>query len=142
MTGTVNKHIRIDEEIWERLEAAAKDRETTANRLLAALATQWLENREWPRTDVQVQVARSSLFTAQAVARDMIAAGREKEIEEIRNLISTIVPDIDEKPPKPPTPEQGGARTGSAHDNDGRLSGSKPIDRKSHQTICRRDETS
>ena len=115
MAGTVNKHIRIDGEIWERLEAAAKDRETTANRLLAELAAQWLENREWPRTDVQIQVARSSLFTAQAVARDMIAAGREKEIEEIRNLISTIVPDIDEKPPMP---EQDGARDGSAHDND------------------------
>ena len=106
MAGTVNKHIRIDGEIWERLEVAAKDRETTANRLLAELAMQWLENREWPQTDVQIQVARSSLFTAQAVARDMIAAGREKEIEEIRNLISTIVPDIDEKPP---TPKQGGA---------------------------------
>lgn len=115
MAGTVNKHIRIDEETWERLEAAAKDRETTANRLLAELATQWLENREWPRTDVQIQVARSSLFTAQAIARNMIAAGREKEVEEIRDSISTIVPDIDEKPP---TPGQGGVRTGSAHGND------------------------
>ena len=56
-----------------------------ANRLLAKLATQWLENREWRRTEVQIQVARSSLFTAQAVACDMIAAGREKEVEEIRN---------------------------------------------------------
>ena len=46
MAGTVNKHIRIDEEIWECLEATAKDRETTANRLLVELATQWLENRE------------------------------------------------------------------------------------------------
>ncbi len=95
MAGTVNKHIRIDEEIWERLEAAAKDRETTANRLLSELAAQWLENREWPRTDVQIQVARSSLFTAQVVARDMIAAGREKEVEEIRNSISSIVPDVE-----------------------------------------------
>ena len=85
MVGTVNKHIRIDEELWERLETAAKDRETTANRLLAELAAQWLENRGWPQTDVQIQVARSSLFTAQAIARDLIAAGREKEIEEIRN---------------------------------------------------------
>ena len=98
MAGTVNKHIRIDEEIWKHLEAAAKDRETTANRLLSELAAQWLENREWPRTDVQVQVARSSLFTAQAVARDMIAAGREKEIEEIRDSISTIVPDLEAGP--------------------------------------------
>ena len=98
VAGTVNKHIRIDEEIWKRLEVAAKDRETTANRLLSELAAQWLENREWPRTDVQVQVARSSLFTAQAVARDMIAAGREKEIEEIRDSISTIVPDLEAGP--------------------------------------------
>ena len=98
MVGTVNKHIRIDEELWERLEAAAKDRETTANRLLSELAAQWLENREWPRTDAQIQVARSSLFTAQAVARDMIAAGREKEIEEIRNSISSIVPDLKAEP--------------------------------------------
>ena len=100
MVGIVNKHIRIDEELWERLEAAAKDRETSANRLLAELAAQWLENREWPRTDVQIQVARSSLFTAQAVARDMIAAGREKEIAEIRDSISTIVPDPDAPPPE------------------------------------------
>lgn len=98
MAGTVNKHIRIDEEVWERLEAAAKDRETTANRLLTELAAQWLENREWPLSDVQIRVARSSLFTAQVVARDMIAAGREKEIEEIRNLISTTVPDLETKP--------------------------------------------
>ena len=97
MAGTVNKHIRIDEEIWECLEAAAKDRETTANRLLAELATQWLENREWPRTDVQVQVARSSLFTAQAVARDMIAAGREDEVEQIRRDISQMIPRPSEK---------------------------------------------
>ncbi len=99
MVGTVNKHIRIDEELWERLEAAAKDRKTTANRLLAELAARWLENREWPRTDVQIQVARSSLFTAQAVARDMIAAGREEEIEEIRRDISRIAPDLPEEPP-------------------------------------------
>ena len=99
MAGTVNKHIRIDEEIWKRLEAAAKDCETTANRLLAELAAQWLENREWPRTDVQIQVARSSLFTAQAIARDMIAAGREKEIEEIRRDISWMVPEPSDESP-------------------------------------------
>ena len=94
MAKTLNKHIRIDEDLWERLEAAARDRETTANRLLAELATQWLENREWPATDVQIQVARSSLFTAQAVARDLAAAGREEEIEEIRSYISSIIPDV------------------------------------------------
>ena len=75
MAKAVNKHIRIDEELWQRLEAAAKDRNTTANRLLAELATQWLEERQWPATVVQIQVARSSLFTAQAVMRDLIAGG-------------------------------------------------------------------
>ena len=93
MARAINKHIRIDEELWQRLEAAAKDRDTTANRLLAELATQWLEDRQWPATEVQIQVARSSLFAAQAVMRDLIAAGRENEIEEIRRYISTIVPD-------------------------------------------------
>ena len=117
VAGTVNKHIRIDEELWERLEAAAKDRETTANRLLAELAAQWLENREWPRTDAQIQVARSSLFTAQAVARDMIEAGREKEVEEIRNSISSIVPDIKVEPPPVESPKK---KIQGTEDNDSR----------------------
>ena len=93
MAKTVNKHIRIEVTLWERLEAAARDRQTTANRLLAELATEWLRNREWPATGVQVQVARSSLFTAQAMVRNLIAEKRENEIEEIRRYISTIIPD-------------------------------------------------
>ena len=94
MANTVNKHIRIDAEVWERLDAAARDRNTTANRLLADLATQWLKDRQWPSTDVQIQVARASLFTAQAMVRDMAAAGRGEEIARIRRYISTIVPDL------------------------------------------------
>ena len=43
--------------------------------------------QQWQR------VARASLFAAQAIARDLIAAGRENEIQEIRNFISTIVPE-------------------------------------------------
>ena len=92
MAKTVNKHIRIEVSLWERLDSAARDRETTANRLLAELATQWLNNREWPATDVQVQVARSSLFTAQAMVRNLIAEKRENEIEEIRRYISKSFP--------------------------------------------------
>ena len=94
MARTVNKHIRIEESLWKRLEAAARDRETTPNRLLGELASEWLENRDWPATEVQLQVARSSLFTAQAMVRNLIADNREHEIEEIRRYISTIVPDI------------------------------------------------
>ena len=33
------------------------------------------------------------MFAAQAIARDMVAAGREDEIAEIRDFISMIVPD-------------------------------------------------
>ena len=105
---TVNKHIRIEVTLWERLEAAARDRETTANRLLAELATQWLRNREWPATDVQLQVARSSLFTAQAMVRSLIAENRENEIEEIRRYISTILPDV---PLDSPTANERNAQT-------------------------------
>ena len=94
MAKTVNKHIRIEARLWERLEAAARDRETTANRLLGELAKQWLKNHEWPATEVQLQVARSSLFTAQATVRNLIAENRENEIEEIRRYVSTIVPDV------------------------------------------------
>lgn len=94
MGKTLNKHIRIDEDLWERLEAAARESDTTANRLLAELATQWLENRGWPQTEAHIRVARASLFAAQAIARDLIAAGRKHDVEEIRDFISTIVPDI------------------------------------------------
>ena len=93
MATTVNKHIRIAADTWQRLEVAARDRNTTANRLLTELATKWLEGREWPSTDVQIQVARASLFTAQAMARDMATAGRKEEISSIRRYISTIVSD-------------------------------------------------
>ena len=106
---TVNKHIRIDEELWQRLEKAAGDLRTTANRLLAELAGQWLDNRAWPRTDAEVQIARASLFTAQAIALDMTAAGRGQEIDEIRRYIATIVPDTAMERPTavPDTPGQG-----------------------------------
>ena len=43
-------------------------------------------------------MARASLFAAQAIARDLIATGREDEVQEIREFISTIVLDPDAKP--------------------------------------------
>ena len=39
------------------------------------------------------RVARSSLFAAQVLARDLILSGREQEVSEIRDFISAIVPD-------------------------------------------------
>ncbi len=92
MPGTISKHIRIDEELWKRLEAAAGKEDVSANRLLAELAERWLETREWPQSEVQVRVARASLFTAQAVALDMIAAGRKNEVDRILEYVATIVP--------------------------------------------------
>ncbi len=74
MAVTINKHIRIDEKLWERLEKAAGELDTTANRLLTRLAAQWLENRAWAKTEAEIQVARASLFTAQAIAHDMRSA--------------------------------------------------------------------
>ena len=98
MPRTINKHIRIDEELWKRLEKAAGESDTTANRLLAELAERWLETREWPQSEVQVRVARASLFTAQAIALDMIAAGRKKEVDDILEHVATIIPGVAPEP--------------------------------------------
>ena len=69
-----------------------------SNQILVELAMDALDRREWPSTEVEMRVARASLFTAQAIAFDLIAAGREKEVQEIRDFISTIVPDPDSAP--------------------------------------------
>ena len=61
---------------------------------LVQLAMEALDRREWPRTELEIQLLRSTLFTAQAIARDMIAKGRKEEIEEIRREISRIVPEL------------------------------------------------
>ena len=53
-----------------------------------------LDRREWPRTEHETRMLRSCMFTAQAIARDMIAAGRRDEVEGIRQEISKIVPDL------------------------------------------------
>ena len=64
------------------------------SRLLAELAERWLETREWPQSEVQVQVARASLFTTQAIALDMIATGRKNDIGRILEHVATIVPGV------------------------------------------------
>ena len=58
----------IDEDHWRRIEA--------------------LDRREWPRTKPEIQLLRSALFAAQALARGMIADGRAEEVEQIRRSIS------------------------------------------------------
>ena len=92
MAKTRNRHIRIEPEQWNRIEAAASERRITANQLVVELALEALDRREWPRTDLEILMLRSCVFTAQAIARDMIAAGHENKIKEIERTISTVAP--------------------------------------------------
>ena len=93
MAKTVDRHIRIPAEQWRRIQAAAQERDISANQLLVELAIQALDQRRWPSTETEIRVARASLFAAQAIARDMKAAGREQDIEDILDHVSSIVPD-------------------------------------------------
>lgn len=94
MTRTLQKNIRVLPEQWDRIESAARERDMTANQLLVELAMEALDRREWPQTDLEILLLRSCLFTAQAIARDMIAAGREDEVKEIQQAISTVAPAV------------------------------------------------
>ena len=53
-----------------------------------------IEGREWPRTEAEIHLLRSAMFTAQAIIRDMERAGREAEIEEISRNISEVAPEL------------------------------------------------
>ena len=92
---TINKHIRVLPDQWERVEQAAQGTALTANQLVIELAIEALDRRDWPKTEAEMRVARASLFAAQVLARDLIADGRKHEIAEIREFISSIVPDPD-----------------------------------------------
>ncbi len=96
MTRTLQKNIRVLPEQWNRIEAAARKRDLTANQLLVELAMEALERGEWPRTDLEILMLRSCVFTAQAIARDMIAAGRRNEVEEIEQAITSVAPQLPE----------------------------------------------
>ena len=92
---SIKKHVRVTPEQWQRIERAAQGTALTANQIVIELAVEALDRREWPRTEAEIRVARASLFTAQAIALDLIASGREQEVQEIREFISSIVPDPD-----------------------------------------------
>ena len=96
MSKTVSKHIRIEAEHWKRLEDAALERNVSPNQLLVELAIDALDRSQWPRTDLEIIMVRSCLFTAQATAIDMKKAGREKEMEAIRKRIDTVAPSLPE----------------------------------------------
>ena len=100
----VNKHIRVRTRQWELIEQAAAGTALTANQLVIELAVEALERRKMFSHEAEIRVARASLFTAQAIARDLITTGKEKEIQEIRDFISTIVPDVSSKTALPDHP--------------------------------------
>ena len=91
--------IRVTAEQWTRIEEVARERQVSPNQLVVELAIEALDRREWPGTETEIKVARASLFTAQVLARDLIDKGREQEVRDIRDFISTIVPDPDAAPP-------------------------------------------
>ena len=115
MAQTLQKNIRDTDEQWTRIEEAARERQVSPNRLVVELAIEALDRRAWPGTEAEIKVARASLFAAQALARGLIADGREQEVQEIREFISTIVPDAGGEPgrnppepaPPPPDPQAG-----------------------------------
>ncbi len=98
MTKTLQKNIRVLPEQWNRIETAAKKHDVSANQLVVHLALEALDRREWPRTDQEIRMLRSCLFTAQVMARDMIAAGRGEEVEEIRRHVSQMAPELPGEP--------------------------------------------
>ena len=77
-----------------------KRRKSTTNhpiRFVVELVMEALERREWPRTEAEIHLLRSSMFTAQAIIRDMEKAGREKEIEQISRDLSEVAPELPSK---------------------------------------------
>ncbi len=94
MVQTVQKNIRLTPEQWEGIEKAAEERDVSANQLLVELAMEALDRRQWPRTRAEIYLLRSAMFTAQAMARDMAAAGRGDEIEAIARNISRVAPEL------------------------------------------------
>ncbi len=94
MAQTAQKNIRFTSDEWKRVEKEARERDISPNRLVVELTMESLERREWPRTEVEIHLLRSAMFTAQAIIRDMERDGREKEIEQISRNISEVAPEL------------------------------------------------
>lgn len=94
MAKTMSKTVRVTDEQWNRVEIAAQKRNQSPNHLLVQLAMEALDRREWPRTELEIRLLRSTLFAAEVAARKMIAEGRDNEVEEIRREISNVVPEL------------------------------------------------
>lgn len=94
MGKTINKHIRIDEDHWKRIEKAAHERGISPSRFMTSAALEAIEGRDWPRTEAEIHLLRSAMFVAQAIIRDMEKAGREEEIKIISRNISEVAPEL------------------------------------------------
>ena len=94
MVQTIQKNIRVTPEQWKHVENEAEKRKMSPNRLVVELVMEALERREWPRTEAEIHLLRSSMFTAQAIIRDMEKDGRDEEIEQISRNISEVAPEL------------------------------------------------
>ena len=94
MAQTAQKNIRFTSEQWKRVEKEAEKRNISPNQLVVELTMESLERSEWPRTEAEIHLLRSAMFTAQAIIRDMERDGREEEIEQISRNISEVAPEL------------------------------------------------
>ena len=94
MVQTIQKNIRVTSEQWKRIENEAEKREMSPNRLVVELVKEALERREWPRTEAEIHLLRSAMFTAQAIIRDMERDEREEENAQISRNISQVAPEL------------------------------------------------
>ena len=94
------RRVRVLPEQWERIENAARGTTRTANEIVIDLALEALDRQEWPRTEAEIHLLRSAMFTAQATIRDMERAGRHDEIEAIGRTISEVAPELPSRPPR------------------------------------------
>ena len=94
MAQTTQKNIRFTSEQWKRVEKEAEKHDKSPNQFVVELVMEALERRDWPRTEAEIHLLRSAMFTAQAIIRDMEKKGREKEIEQISRNISEVAPEL------------------------------------------------
>ena len=94
MAKTMSKTVRVTDEQWKRIESAVGNSKQSPNHVLVQLAMEALDRREWPRSELEIRLLRSTLFTAEVTARNMIAEGRHNEVEAIRREISRIAPQL------------------------------------------------
>ena len=76
-----------------RRKRSGKARQITKS-VVVELVMGALERRDWPRTEAEIHLLRSAMFTAQAIIRDMERNGRVEEIEQISRNISEVAPEL------------------------------------------------